>query len=146
MKYGRMLSLLATTAMVAVATPALAAEPSLQEEVVLLKAQIAAQNQQLAAQAARLEQVEARLQVAAAPPAQPMTTAEGSSGVTAASASVPSFAVNSASGGGADTTIGGYGEISYNARTFAAKHAIKLVGGTELAQLLPAEGRSKKGP
>jgi restriction system protein len=36
------------------------------------------------------------------------------------------------------------GEITDNARAFAIKHAIKLVGGVELAQLLPGEGRSKK--
>ena len=36
------------------------------------------------------------------------------------------------------------GEITDNARAFAIKHAIKLVGGPELARLLPGEGRSKK--
>jgi restriction system protein len=36
------------------------------------------------------------------------------------------------------------GEISDNARAFAIKHAIKLVGGVELARLLPGEGCSKK--
>jgi restriction system protein len=36
------------------------------------------------------------------------------------------------------------GEISDNARIFAVKHAIKLVGGPELARLLPGEGCSKK--
>jgi len=36
------------------------------------------------------------------------------------------------------------GEITDNARAFAIKHAVKLVGGPELAQLLPGEGRSKK--
>ena len=36
------------------------------------------------------------------------------------------------------------GEITDNARTFAARHAIKLVGGPELARLLPGnEGRRK---
>ncbi len=36
------------------------------------------------------------------------------------------------------------GEITHNARAFAIKHAIKLVGGPELAQLLPGEGRGRK--
>ena len=36
------------------------------------------------------------------------------------------------------------GEITDNARAFAIKHAIKLVGGAELAQLLPGDGRSKR--
>jgi restriction system protein len=36
------------------------------------------------------------------------------------------------------------GEITTNARAFAAKHAIKLLGGPELARLLPGEGGSKK--
>lgn len=37
------------------------------------------------------------------------------------------------------------GEITDNARTFARKHAIKLVGGAELARLLPGNGTGKKG-
>jgi restriction system protein len=37
------------------------------------------------------------------------------------------------------------GEISDNARAFAAKHAIKLVGAPELAKLLPFGGRAAKG-
>ena len=36
------------------------------------------------------------------------------------------------------------GEITDNARAFAAKHRIKLVGGPELARLLPGEGSGKK--
>ena len=35
------------------------------------------------------------------------------------------------------------GEITDNARAFAVKHGIKLVGGAELAQLLPGERRGK---
>jgi restriction system protein len=35
------------------------------------------------------------------------------------------------------------GEVSANARVFASKHAIKLVGGPELARLFPGEGRKK---
>jgi restriction system protein len=36
------------------------------------------------------------------------------------------------------------GEITDNARAFATKHGIKLVGGAKLAQLLPGEVRGKK--
>jgi hypothetical protein len=32
------------------------------------------------------------------------------------------------------------GEITDNARVFAAKHGIKLVGGAELTRLLPGSG------
>lgn len=35
------------------------------------------------------------------------------------------------------------GEFTANARAFAAKHAISLVGGPELARLLPGSGRGK---
>ena len=37
------------------------------------------------------------------------------------------------------------GEVSDNARAFAVKHAIRLVGGAELARLMPAAGRGGKG-
>jgi hypothetical protein len=37
------------------------------------------------------------------------------------------------------------GEITDNARAFAAKHRIKLVGGPELARLLPGEGSGQEG-
>jgi restriction system protein len=36
------------------------------------------------------------------------------------------------------------GEITESARAFAVKHGIKLIGGPELAQLLPGEGTRKK--
>jgi restriction system protein len=36
------------------------------------------------------------------------------------------------------------GELTDNARVFAAKHRIKLVGGAELARLLPGEGSGRK--
>ena len=36
------------------------------------------------------------------------------------------------------------GEFTDNARAFAAKHAIRLVGGAELARLLPGTGRGRK--
>jgi restriction system protein len=36
------------------------------------------------------------------------------------------------------------GEVSDNARAFAIKHAIRLVGGPELARLLPGESRGRK--
>ena len=38
------------------------------------------------------------------------------------------------------------GEFTDNARAFAIKHAIKLVGGPELARLLPGKGRGKQAP
>jgi len=36
------------------------------------------------------------------------------------------------------------GEFTDNARAFAGKHAIRLMGGPELARLLPGAGRGKK--
>ena len=36
------------------------------------------------------------------------------------------------------------GELTANARVFAGKHAIRVIGGPELARLLPGEGRGKK--
>jgi len=36
------------------------------------------------------------------------------------------------------------GEVTDNARAFAGKHAIKLVGGNELARLLPGTGTRRK--
>jgi len=36
------------------------------------------------------------------------------------------------------------GELTDNARAFAGKHAIRLVGGPELARLMPDIGRGKK--
>lgn len=110
--------LLAATAL-STATPALADEATLQAEVAQLKAQVAAQNEQLAAQAARLQQIEARLQAAAATPAQPPALAETSGGAPVTTAPAPVLAANDvrstiAAGSGSDTTIGGYGEITYN--------------------------------
>jgi len=37
------------------------------------------------------------------------------------------------------------GEVTADARAFAIRHGIKLVGGPELARLLPGEGRGKPG-
>ncbi|MES2303415.1 MAG: hypothetical protein V4521_15295, partial [Pseudomonadota bacterium] len=59
-------ALLAATCL-ATATPAIAADVSLEAQVAQLKAQVAAQNELLAAQAARLEQIEARLRTAPEP-------------------------------------------------------------------------------
>ena len=36
------------------------------------------------------------------------------------------------------------GELTANARVFAGKHAIRVIGGPELARLLPRAGRGKK--
>lgn len=108
--------LLAATAL-STATPALAEQSSLEAEVALLKAQIAAQKEQLAAQAARLEQVEARLQTATAPTTPPVALAESTSsasGTTASPTAVAANTVGAGRGSGGETTIGGYGEITYN--------------------------------
>ena len=114
--------LLAATAL-STATPALADEAALQAEVAQLKAQVAAQNEQLAAQAARFEQIEARLQApAGAASSQPPALADASGSAPAIAAPSPALAASdarpttgkSAIGVGSDTTIGGYGEISYN--------------------------------
>ena len=112
MRMTRYALLLAATSLT-IATPAWADEASLQAEVAALKAQLAAQN-------ARLEQVEARLQAATAAAGQPAMALAGTTGdanavaATAAPSPAPSFSANVASGTGSDTTIGGYGEISYN--------------------------------
>ncbi len=110
------IALLLAATTLSTATPALADETSLQTEIALLKQQVAAQNAQLAAQAARLEQVEARLQVAATTPAQPPAMADGTSApsATPVPASAPMLATNTVPGIGSGTTIGGYGEITYN--------------------------------
>lgn len=117
--------LLAATALSS-ATPAFADDTSLQSEIAALKAQLAAQNQLIAAQSARLDQLAAQVQAdheLAAQPASRSTAPALASGTPAGtvaaatggtpSTSSPTLAVNGASG--PDTTIGGYGEISYNA-------------------------------
>ncbi|MCW1385085.1 porin [Novosphingobium sp. KCTC 2891] len=113
-------ALLAATCL-ATATPAIAADVSLEAQVAQLKAQVAAQNELLASQAARLEQIEARLR-AASEPAQSLAVAAPpvvDQGTTPASAPTQALAVNAGRAGsgaafGSDTTIGGYGEITYN--------------------------------
>lgn len=113
-------ALLAATCL-ATATPAIAADVSLEAQVAQLKAQVAAQNELLAAQAARLEQIEARLR-AAPEPAQPIAVAAPpvvEESRTPASAPTQALAANTGRAGsgaafGSDTTIGGYGEITYN--------------------------------
>lgn len=101
------------------ATPALADQASQEAEIVSLRAQVAAQKEQLAAQEARLQRIEAQLQVPGAPSAQPVAIAATTAGDGAPSpaTSPPTVAVNdtrSAVGAGSNTTIGGYGEITYN--------------------------------
>lgn len=109
-------SLLLATTSLTLATPAWADDASLQAEVTALKSQ-------LAAQAARLEQVEAQLQAMATRQSQPLaaaaapqaSTSVASTASVASPAPAPSFASNAlAVAAGSDTTIGGYGEISYN--------------------------------
>lgn len=110
--------LLAATAL-STATPALADQASQEAEILSLRAQVAAQKEQLAAQEARLQRIEAQLQAPTTQPAQPTAIAATTAGDTAQSAagSPPAVAANdarSAVAGGSDTTIGGYGEITYN--------------------------------
>lgn len=111
-------TLLATVSLVPL-TPAHANEASLQAEIALLRQQLAAQTQTIAAQSARLDQLEAQVHagqtaMAAAQPSgtAPVPAATSASGSEPASSGV---ALASASPAGSDTTIGGYGEISYNA-------------------------------
>jgi hypothetical protein len=83
-----------------------AAEAALKTEVELLKAQ-------LAAQAARIERLEARQAsapaVAATPAAPILLTDEGAAAPSGGAGSAPAASVADA------TTIGGYGEVAYNA-------------------------------
>lgn len=114
----RLAYLLAATALSS-ATPALADEASLRAEVALLKAQVAAQADEIA-------QIKADLRASHAPQAldaqqanAPSASVGADTGATPAVAGAvsgaASFAANNASGAGPNTTIGGYGEISYNA-------------------------------
>jgi len=112
--------LLATTSLLPL-TPAHADEASLQAEIALLKQQLAAQNQMMAVQAARLDQLEAQMRPAQAiNAAQPnkgdpaFASAPGSTSPTIPASQSTSTMLASASPSGSDTTIGGYGEISYN--------------------------------
>lgn len=116
-------ALLASTCL-AIGAPAMAADDTLEAQVAQLKAQIAAQNQLLAAQTARLEQIEARLRTTTEP-AQNLAVGSTSAPTDAGDApprAVPqALAANTGKAGsgagfgaGLDTTIGGYGEITYN--------------------------------
>ena len=98
------IALLATT--LSVAHPAFAEDASLQAEVAALKAQLAAQAEQLARLEAKLQAVSST-QVTQAQTLQTVTA----QAETAAAAPPPSF---TSAGGQSNTTIGGYGEISYN--------------------------------
>lgn len=108
--------LLTATALTAV-TPAFADDASLQTEVAALKAQLAAQKQLLAAQSERLDQLEAQVKAGRQPMAE--QGAAGSVSATGAAlaeadAAAPASAMGANAPAGPDTTIGGYGEISYN--------------------------------
>lgn len=113
------LAYLLTATALSSATPALADETSLQAEVASLKAQVAAQADEIAQIKAELRASHAPQALAAqraiAPPAPVSadTTAAPAAANTASGSA--SFAANIAAGAGPDTTIGGYGEISYNA-------------------------------
>lgn len=115
------IAILLATASLLPMTPAHADEASLQAEIALLKQQLAAQNQTMAAQAARLDQLEAQIRTnQAAVTAQPSggapaLAAAGSPPPASSPAAVSSaVALASAAPSGPDTTIGGYGEVSYN--------------------------------
>ncbi|NML95766.1 porin [Novosphingobium olei] len=102
----------------AFAAPAFAQDVPVEVEVAQLKAQIAAQKELIDAQAARLAQIEAKLQASA-----PQTREPPALAVTSASEAGDALTAPSAGSGGVgrtgalaanDTTIGGYGEITYN--------------------------------
>ena len=110
--------LLATTSMLPLA-PAHADEASLQAEIALLKQQLAVQNQTIAAQATRLDQFEAQMRSGQATNAAQPNDGGPALASTASATSNPSpsssaTTLASAASSGSDTTIGGYGEISYN--------------------------------
>lgn len=106
------IAILLATASLLPLTPAHADEATLQAEIALLKQQLAAQSQTIAAQSARLDQLAAQVNAAqAATPVQPSSAAPEAPSAEAAAAPV---ALAAASPAGSDTTIGGYGEISYN--------------------------------
>ena len=111
------LTLLASAASLALASPALAADPATQAEIEQLKALVAAQSAQLAAQAERIRRLEEKQTanapaqaVSSRPPGQATPDAPGATAALADAASSPTFQ----STRGSDTTIGGYGEIAYN--------------------------------
>ena len=104
--------------------PARADEASLQAEIALLKQQVAAQNQTIAAQTARLDQLEAQMrsgsalavQQNGAPSSIASTAPELAASPVPTGAETPNTAptLALASPSASDTTIGGYGEITYN--------------------------------
>lgn len=115
------IAILLATASLLPMTPAHADEAALQAEIALLKQQLAAQNQLMAVQAARLDQIEAQMRtgqaaaVALSGNVAPTLAATESIPPASASATLGSADVlASSSPAGPDTTIGGYGEISYN--------------------------------
>lgn len=111
---GRLCGLLLATAAFAHAVPALADEAALQTEIDQLKAQLAAQGEMLRQMQAQLQaQAQAASYAAQPPQAQAVASAAPAS---LAEATVPARA-RSDEGAAADkpaTTIGGYGEITYN--------------------------------
>jgi hypothetical protein len=114
---------LSAGAALAWASPAFAGDAGAEAEIAELKVEIAAQDKQLSeqaallkAQAARLEAIENQLQSSAAP-ASPPPTAGVPAGAIATSPDSPSpaqVAANDEAAPASDTTIGGYGEITYN--------------------------------
>ncbi|MDE1915887.1 MAG: hypothetical protein KGJ57_07480 [Sphingomonadales bacterium] len=115
----RLAYLLAATAL-STATPALADDASLQAEVASLKAQVAAQADEIAQIKAELRASHAPQVLAAQQSSVPAAPTSADTGAVPAATgpvggSAASLAVNNAAGAGPNTTIGGYGEVSYNA-------------------------------
>lgn len=115
------IAILLATASLLPMTPAHADEASLQAEIALLKQQLTAQNQLMAAQAARLDQIEAQMRTgqaaAVAQSGNVAPTLAATESIPPASPSATPISASilaSSSPAGPDTTIGGYGEISYN--------------------------------
>jgi uncharacterized coiled-coil protein SlyX len=103
------------TAMLVV-SPAYADEGSPEAEIAELKAQVATQAALLQKQAAQLAAIEQRLQ-GVPTPTVPAAASAAPASVTPpqpAADSAPALAVNDDAGAGSATTIGGYGEITYN--------------------------------
>ncbi|MBW8785252.1 MAG: hypothetical protein JF593_11570 [Novosphingobium sp.] len=115
----RKFAYLITAAAIVAATPAMAQEsPGSHPDNATLEAEVTTLRAQLAAQAARLDQLEAQLRAnttAAAAAETPAAAAAAAGTITSATtATTASTAAAENAPAGPDTTIGGYGEISYN--------------------------------
>ncbi|MEO6717551.1 MAG: porin [Novosphingobium sp.] len=106
----KLLTCLLTTTVLIAATPAYADDAALRDEVAALKAQVAAQAEQMRRLEARLDAVSP---VQTQAPVQSQAQASQSEPAQLASAS-PSTPTLASGAGESNTTIGGYGEITYN--------------------------------